>query len=179
MCLFLCRYPDDKFDRYWVPKHVTNTYVNGTTILTNLSTTTGVPTSGTNESVPSSVMQTCLAMSTPGNMTFYFPLQQDSTDAFLGFYWAELDPNANITSRQFKVHVPGFAQDSPINVYNESQGLYSLFEESWWLFTITPQTSIFVQYSTPTSVYGPILNALELFAITDVISSTTTLIDGE
>ena len=175
----VCRYPDDKFDRYWFPKHVDNTYVNGTTILTNLSTTTVVNTVNTNTSVPSSVMQTCLAMSKPGNMTFYFPLQQDSTYAYLEFYWAELDPNVNVTSRQFKVHVPGFALDSSLNVYNESQGLYSFLEEAWWYFTLTPQTSKFVQYSTPTSVYGPILNAVELFAITDVISSTTTVIDGE
>jgi len=124
-------------------------------------------------------MQTCLAMSTPGNMTFYFPLQQDISYAYLEFYWAELDQNVNVTSRQFKVHVPEFELDSLVNVYNDSQGLYEFLEEGWWRFTLTPQTSVFVQYSTPTSVYGPILNALELFAVTDVISSITTIIDGE
>ena len=178
-CLFLCRYPDDKFDRYWFPKHVDNPYVNGTTIVTNLSTTTIVPTSWSNESVPSSVMQTCLAMSTPGNMTFYFPLRQASVKVYLAFYWAELDGNVNVTSRQFMVHVPGFTPDLLFNIYNQGGGLYSLDEEAWWNFTLTPQTSKIVQYSTPTSVYGPILNALELFAITDVISSTTNIIDGE
>lgn len=174
----LCRYPDDGFDRYWFAQHVDNMFVNGTRILTNLSTTTVVNTYGTNQSIPSSVMQTCLAMSKPGNMTFYFPLQQDNTYAYLGFYYAELDPNVNVTSRQFKVHVPD-ASEVLVNVYNESQALYSFFGEAWWYFTLTPQTSKFVQYSTPTSVYGPILNAVELFAITDVISSTTTVIDGE
>jgi hypothetical protein len=124
-------------------------------------------------------MQTCLAMSTPGNMTFYYSLQQGTSLAYLQFYWAELDQNVNVTSRQFEVHVPSFIQDTLVNVYNESQGLYQFFDGAWWDFTLTTQTSQFVQYSTPTSVYGPILNALELFAITDVISSTTTTIDGE
>ena len=177
---FLCRYPDDGYDRYWFPEHVNNAFVNGTTPLTNLSTTSLVSTSGTTGSIPSSVLQTCLAMSTPGNMTFYFALQQNSTYAYyLEFYWAELDPNANVTSRQFMVHVPGFAQDLLVNVYNDTTGRYSLEDEAWWYFTLTPQTSNFVQYSTRTSVHGPILNALELFTITDVISSTTTIIDGE
>ena len=175
----LCRYPDDGYDRYWFPKRVNNSFVNGTTTLTNLSTTSLVNTYGTAGSIPSSVIQTCLAMSTPGNMTFYFPLQHDIPYAYLEFYWVELDPNVNATSRQFMVHVPQFASDLPVNVYNLTGGLYSLREEAWWYFHLTPQTSKFVQYSTPTSVYGPILNALELFAITDVISSTTTIIDGE
>ena len=178
---FLCRYPDDGYDRYWFPEHVNNAFVNGTTPLTNLSTTSLVSTSGTTGSIPSSVLQTCLAMSTPGNMTFYFPLQQNSTYAYWEIYWAELDPNATVTSRQFTIHVPGFAPDLPVNVYNYTGGLYSVLDVPLWYsnFHLTPQTSKFVQYSTPTSVYGPILNALELFAITDVISSTTTLIDGE
>jgi hypothetical protein len=178
-CVVLCRYPDDEFDRYWFPKHVVNTFVNGTSTLTNLSTTTVVSTVYTNQSVPSSVMQTCLAMSTPGNMTFYYSLLQGTSYAYLQFYWAELDQNVNATSRQFKVHVPGFVQDSLVNVYNDTQGLNQYLGEAWWDFTLTTQTSQFVQYSTPTSVYGPILNALELFTITDVISSTTTIIDGE
>ena len=174
-----CRYPDDKLDRYWFPEHVDNMYVNGTTILTNLSTTTIVPDYISNEDVPSSVMQTCLAMSTPGSMTIYFPLQQDIPHAYLEFYWTELDGNVNVTSRQFMVHVPGYASDSPCNIYNQSGGLYSLSDEWWSNFTLTPQTSKIVQYSTPTSIYGPMLNAVELFAITDIISSTTNIIDGE
>ena len=165
------------FDRYWFPKHVTNPYVNGTTILTNLSTTV-VYNFYSNESVPSSVLQTCLAMPTPGNMTIYFPLRQDIPHAYLEFYYAELDPNVIVTSRQFMVHVPGFPTDKALNIYNLT-GLFELYYHYWWGFTLTPQMSKIVQYSTPTSVYGPILNAVELFAITDVISSTTNIIAGE
>ena len=156
-----------------------NLYVNGTTFVTNLSTTTTVPNPGTNEAVPSSVMQTCLAMSTPGNMTFYFPLRQDIPHAYLVLYWAELDPNVNVTSRQFMVHVPGLPPDSPENAYNQSGGLYKTDDTLLWDVTLTPLTTKIVQYSTPTSVYGPMLNALELYASTDVISSTTNIIDGE
>ena len=174
-----CRYPDDALERYWFPEHVTNTYVNGTTVLTNLSINTVVLTSRANKSIPSSVMQTCLAMSTPGSMTISFPLQQDIPQAYLELYWAELDPNVTVTSRQFMVQVPGYPSDLLHNIYYQSGGLNSLLDESMWDFTLTPQTSKIVQYSTPTSVYGPILNALELFAITDVISSTTNIIDGE
>ena len=72
-------------------------------------------------------MQTCLAMSTPGNMTFYYSLQQGTSLAYLQFYWAELDQNVNVTSRQFEVHVPSFIQDTLVNVYNDSHGLYQFF----------------------------------------------------
>lgn len=178
-----CRYPHDKFDRYWFPQNVGNRYVSTTTTLTNLSTSHVVDTWGTNEFVPSVVLQTCLTVSTLGNMTIssnYFINQNDR--AYVAFHWAELDPKVNAFSRQIRIQVPDNT-DNYKDVFNATGGLYMY---SYWLYWDIPLTTTststleIVLYPTPQSIFGPSLNALEIYGETNyTISLTTTNLDGE
>ena len=158
-------------------------YVSTTTTLTNLSTSIVVDTSRTNESIPSVVLQTCLTVSTLGYMTILSNLIPQNVGAisYVAFHWAELDPKVNASSRQFGIQVPGFV-DSIENPFVGSGGLYMY---QYWLFggvpltTSTTSTPEFVLYPTPQSIFGPSLNALEIYGETNIISLTSTELDGK
>lgn len=141
-----------------------------------------VDTSYTNESIPSSVLQTCLAMSTLGNMTISKSLITQNMLAYVAFYWAELDARVNASSRRFWVQLPNdLLYEDP---FNSSGGLYMY--DSWmaWDVPLTTSTSTtsspeFVLYPDQYSTFGPSLNALEIYGETGLISLTTTEVDGE
>ena len=167
--------------------NVDNQHVSTTATLTNLSTSHVVNTSGANEFIPSAVLQTCLTVSTIGNMTIlsdYFIHQNDL--AYVAFHWAELDPKVNASSRQFRIQVPDFT-DNYEDVFNKSGGLYmySNYIYSWHFWNIPSTTTStltleIVLYPTPQSIFGPSLNALEIYGETNYTKSlTSTNLDGK
>jgi len=153
---YLCRYPDDIFDRYWFPEGVNSTFVNmSTTPLQSLS----------NVSViidkfplhfPPVVMET--ALTTKNSMRISFP--DTISEGYLGLYFAELDPTANNYSRQFEIQIPqtarvvinpylagGFDNSSPLTFLD-------LLEVNYFDMIIRP-------YSNTSVALGPLVNALE------------------
>ena len=151
-----------------------------TTKLTNLSTSHVVDTLYYNAAIPSVVMQTCLTVSTLGDMRILSNIIDQNVQGFVAFYWAELDPKVNASSRQFWIQIPSRA-DTYVDVFNLTEGLYEYLWLFSWNVPLTTSTSTpeFVLYPTPRSIFGPSLNALELYAQTNKISLTSSKLDGK
>jgi len=123
---------------------------------------------------PDAVMRTALT-DTSGNMTIYFP-DTNSYSAYLSLYFAELDPTANATSRNYYVLVSGYLY-----------GLVNPFVNQ----TSNPPDALFVPdvyyspgwdivlYPDPTSPLGPLVNALEFLEVGDQMVTLTNPQDGE
>ena len=155
-------------------------YVSTTTTLTNLSTSHVVDTLGTNESMPSVVLQTCLTVSTLGNMTILIDFIDQNVEAYVVFHWAELNPKVNASSRQFWIQIPGYVKYE--DAFNITRGLYIdqyMYFRGVPLGTSTTSTPKFVLYPTPQSIFGPSLSALKIYGETNIISLTSTELDGK
>ncbi|CAN5965854.1 unnamed protein product [Sphagnum jensenii] len=158
----IIRFPDDDYDRYWFPVRGSNsTFLN--------STNSGLQILTANHSVlsvsevdypPNAVMRTALTDKS-GNMTIYFP-DTNSYQMYMLFYYAELDPTANATSRTYYVEV---ADNNTILVnpilnkssyYPNFLFYYGLSYYDGWNILLYPD---------PTSPLGPLVNALEFFEI--------------
>jgi len=123
---------------------------------------------------PEAVMDTALT-SFP-NMTISFP-DTYSYQYVLSFYYAELDPTANATSRQFYLLMPG---DRNIHLFNPFPMFLGHYELSWY-YTFTPGSGIDMYEDKNSScTMGPLANALELFEIsTNHMAGLTNDQDGE
>ncbi len=180
-----CRYPDDVYDRYWFPVKASNsTFVQSTNssglqiLMTNRSV---LPMTDNGEDFPpDAVMRTALT-DTNGNMTISFP-DMNSYEAFMSFYYAELDPTANGTSRNYYVSTSSFPltlvnpflnkTNSNLNAYSIPNVLTSgnfLYSEGWNILL----------YPDPTSPLGPLVNALEFLESENQMAPLTNLQDGE
>jgi len=181
-----CRYPDDVYDRYWFPVQGSNsTFVQSTNIsgLQSLMTNRSVlpMTDNGNDYPPEAVMRTALT-DTNGNMTIFFP-DDNTCQAFMSFYYAELDPTANDTSRNYYVQPsdedPNFV-NPVVNQSNSSSNTdnnfpnvitfgYFLYSEGWNILL----------YPDPTSPLGPLVNAFEFLESEKQMATLTNLQDGE
>jgi hypothetical protein len=155
---YLCRYPDDSFDRYWFPEGVNSTFVNiSTTPLQSLSNVSVIIDGAGPSYPPPAVLET--ALTTTNSMRISFP--DTISRGYLGLYFAELDPTANNYSRQFEIQIPQASESAVINPY-KSAGLdnisgvifLDLLEVNYFDMIIDP-------YSNTSVSLGPLVNALE------------------
>jgi hypothetical protein len=130
---------------------------------------------------PDAVMRTALT-DTNGNMTISFP-DKNTYQASLSFYYAELDPTANGTSRNYYLTTSSFPitlvnpflnqTNSNLNDYNFPNVVTSLgyfqYSEGWNILL----------YPDPTSPLGPLVNALEFLELGSQMATLTNLQDGE
>jgi hypothetical protein len=156
---YLCRYPDDNFDRYWFPEGVNSTFVNtSTTPLQSLSNVSVIIEKVRWSYPPPAVLET--ALTTTNRMGISFP--DTISRGYLGLYFAELDPTANNYSRQFEIRITQASTSQVINPYNSAGGLdtssglifYDLLEVNYLDMIIDP-------YSNTSVSLGPLVNALE------------------
>jgi len=123
-------------------------------------------------------MQT--AVTSTGNLTSYYTPPGSVTTydvAFVILHFAELDSAATAISREFFIDVGDGSLPTPINPFNDTGGA---FVRTTWLFwdrAILPRT-LLTLYPVPSSPNGPILNALELYSISDARQATTVDRDG-
>jgi len=172
------RYPDDIYDRYWYPEGSNSTFLESTTPPPQILTTNhNIQNNVSPVVIPEAVIDTALT-TTGGNITIIFP--DDYTyNAFVIFYYAELDATANATSRQFYLEVTNF----PVIVINpgDTSQLFSASYESYGPFDDTFGWDIFLyQDQTIYSPLGPLVNALEVLEISEsVMAMLTNPEDGE
>lgn len=185
-----CRYPDDPFDRYWFSAAANTTFLQTATPLELL--TTAQPIANTkNDSfyVPWPVLQDGLQLPAPGNMTLLADGGTEGTGnvyklAEVCLHFAELDPTANITSREFYITIPrpGGPEVLVENAFNFTPIPMPFTANTWYIWDLRdfgPSTSITFS-SAPNSVKGPIINGMELFSITEPADVTlTTPRDGQ
>jgi len=124
---------------------------------------------------PDAVMRTALT-DTSGNMTIYFP-DTNRYSAYLSFYFAELDPTANATSRNYYVLVPEYDPSLVNPILNQtSNGPDGAFYPEVYYYG---NGWDIIVYPDPTSPLGPLVNALEFLEVVDQMVTLTNLQDGE
>ncbi len=124
---------------------------------------------------PDAVMRTALT-DINGNMTIYFP-DMNNYAAYVSFYYAEIDPTANGTSRNYYVLTPNsdpllvnpFLNRTNSNSPNVLTFNYVLYSEGWNILL----------YPDPTSPLGPSVNALEFLEFGNEMATLTNHQDGE
>lgn len=126
-------------------------------------------------------MQTAVA--TSGNLTSYMLPPGSATyanSAFLLLHFAELDPSASNTSREFYIDIGDGREPTLMNPYTDSKtpGPYSRTSWLFWDRTIGP-TTLLTLYPTAVSLRGPILNAMEVFSVPDTRHASTLDRDGK
>lgn len=194
--LLTCRFPTDPYDRYWYPEGTDSAYLNKTTApLKRLSTTTAIGDSQyllyerSIVPVPQAVLQTAVATEHGTFVCNYLSPLKDETVAlpFPILHFAELDPAANVTSRVFAIQIwpwynpPYWPVENTFNItLTKPQG----FQWDFWWFepfasSAAGPTTVFTMEPTSVSAWGPILNALEVFAISDPAVAKTVDRDGE
>ena len=184
-----CRYPTDPYDRYWYPEGVGSSYLNTTTSpLKELTSTHSISNpysfSGSDYPAPIAVLQTAVATVSGTLSIHYLPPGTNQTVKlpFSILHFVELDPNANLTSREFDIQIPSWVSTYE-NTYNITPDHPSAFEYDVKTFQETDYsmgpTSTFDLIPTATSIWGPILNALEVFAVSDPATSKTVERDCE
>ncbi len=173
------RYPDDIYDRYWYPEGSNSTFLESTTPPPQILTTNH----NIDENIispvviPEAVIDT--ALTTIGdNITIIFP--DDYTyQAFVIFYYAELDATANATSRQFYLQAPDFSPIFFNPIYNASQFSVS-YEGFGDFYYVAGWDIVLYQDQTIYSPLGPLVNALEVLESSEnLMTILTNREDGE
>ncbi len=173
------RYPDDIYDRYWYPEGSNSTFLESTTPPPQILTTNH----NIDESeiypvvIPEAVIDTALT-TTGGNITIIFPPDYVS-NAFVVYYYAELDATANATSRQFYLEAPGNPAVVINPIVNASQ--FTVNYEWYSDFSYVAGWDIVLyQDQTIYSPLGPLVNALEFLEISEnLLTILTNHEDGE
>lgn len=190
LCSLFCRYPDDPFDRYWFAQGTNSTYLQAATPLQALSITQPIAnTKNDSFYVPWPVLQSGLQLPAPGNMTVLpFVGPQLAAGLFnlteVCLHFAELDPTANITSREFFITVPRPTGPQVVveNAFNYTNPPAPYAANTWYIWDLLksgPSTS-FTFTPTVNAVKGPIINGMELFSISEPVDvRMTTDRDGE
>lgn len=175
-----CRNPNrDTYDRWWSNEGLNTSYLLCTAPVQKWTTnqTINLWSYAAHKLVPEGLFQT--ALTTNGNMTIRF-LNDGPADilAYMVLYFAELDTTlTSIGSREFYVHVPGYV-DNDVNIYILAGGLFSATNITWAGFGF-PVSSTINLYPSLTSLVGPLVSAMELYAITAPASVKTLDRDGE
>jgi hypothetical protein len=134
-----------------------------------------------NDYPPEAVMRTALT-DTNGNMTIFFP-DNNPCVAFMSFYYAELDPTANATSRNYYIEPSNFSPNfvNPVlNQSNSSSDIGNNFPNviTFGYFQYSAGWNILL-YPDPTSPLGPLVNAFEFLESEEQMATLTNLQDGE
>ncbi|KAH8942289.1 hypothetical protein BDL97_14G091000 [Sphagnum fallax] len=161
----IIRYPGDIVDHYWFPIKSNSSYVQSTAQVEALTATGIVNTTFP----PKAVMNT--ALTTNGTMTINIPY----TQAYIWFstlYLAELNPNASNSSREFYVRVPGYNDTLEVNPLFDVGGLGGVFDIEY-SGIVPPYISLFKNQSISTA-FGPLVNALEIFELSQNLSAILT-----
>jgi hypothetical protein len=159
------RYPGDIVDHYWFPIKSNSSYVQSTAQVEAL-TATGIVNA---TFPPEAVMNT--ALTTNGIITINIPFTH-AYDWSMTLYFAELNPNASASSREFFVGVPGYSPTWFVNPLVDGGRLGGVFGFEY--DGIVPNyVSLFKNQSISTPL-GPLVNALEIFELSQNQSAILT-----
>ncbi|CAI9118532.1 OLC1v1020121C5 [Oldenlandia corymbosa var. corymbosa] len=154
----IIRYPDDEFDRCWLPLGEDNS---------TTTSTRNVDVSGFWNLPPLQVFQTDLEISQPEPMVLLWPpVSLPKSLYYLALYFAD-NPNSTGGPRVFDITVNGVAYYSNLTV---DQAGVAVFTNQWPLAGVTNITLTPVAGST----LGPLINAGEAFEILKLNGTTLT-----
>jgi hypothetical protein len=170
------RYPDDPYDRQWknnipgVNPISTQLAINTTSVFVDFNHW---------NKVPEIVMQTADSWPKGQSVTITTSfLPDNNNNYYIAFDFAEISPEAENQSRSFSLALNGQTVTINIFVANLAGGMYVALELYYYDFLLN-STGTMKLNPDATSQLGPILNALELFVLTDPAPNRTFLADGK
>ncbi|XP_073006814.1 probable LRR receptor-like serine/threonine-protein kinase At1g05700 [Typha latifolia] len=159
------RYPDDPYDRFWIPW-------NNEPGLTEISTSSAIRSSPNDHyAAPSSVIQTAVTPKKSSKIEYHWiPDPQDKNPGFVAvLYFSELEILRGNAKREFDIYLNGIPRAvvpfSPDYLYPDA--LYSDKPAPRY-----PRYNLSI-VATSKSTLPPIINALELFRVLDITGNAT------
>ncbi len=171
-----CRYPYDVYDRHWVTDIPQVNPISSFAI----NTTTPVVVFDCCDMVPELVMQS--AESWPGGQGLNLTLPYSDDNYYVGLHFAEIDPLAHNETRVFDMVMnqgPSEVSYLNISIVSMAGGMYTALEVSVTNVTFNSGSGSIKLIPHADSQLGPILNALELFALTPPAPNLTFVSDGK
>ncbi|XP_025012557.1 probable LRR receptor-like serine/threonine-protein kinase At1g51860 isoform X2 [Ricinus communis] len=158
------RYPDDVYDRMWLPFH----FDKGTDISTKENITSGID----YFQLPSTVMNSAtVPLNASEQIILNIDTQDNTFQAYVYIHFAEivrLEPNQ---SRRFNISLNGKILYGPVTPKHlEATTVYSQS-------AIPGGKFLFSFYGVGGSTLPPLLNALELYSVVDLLHSETNQVD--
>jgi hypothetical protein len=171
------RYPYDPYDRPW-QNNIPGVTPNSTQLAINTTSSVFVGSNPWNK-VPEIVMQTADSWPKGESVTITTSFLPDyNKNYYIAFDFAEISPQAESQSRIFSLALNGETVRNNISIANLAGGMY-VAVEIYFDDIMLNSTGSWELNPDPTSQLGPILNALELFVLTDPAPNRTFLADGK
>ncbi|KAH9558493.1 hypothetical protein CY35_06G012000 [Sphagnum magellanicum] len=172
----LIRYPYDPYDRPW-QNNIPGVTPNSTQLAINTTSSVLVGSNPWNK-VPEIVMQTADSWPKGESVTITTSFLPDyNKNYYIAFDFAEISPQAESQSRIFSLALNGETVLNNISIANLAGGMY-VAVEIYFDDIMLNSTGSWELNPDPTSQLGPILNALELFVLTDPAPNRTFLADA-
>ncbi|KAI3966310.1 hypothetical protein MKW92_042132 [Papaver armeniacum] len=168
------RYPDDPYDRIWSSDlEKRQNYLVGVATGTERISTSKKIEMKTREFPPNKVMQTAVVGSS-GSLSYRLNLDGFPANARAYAYLAEIEDLGINETRKFKMeqpHVPGGYNNVVVNIAENANGSYTLYEPSYMNISLDFVLS-FSFVKTQDSTRGPLLNAIEICKYVQIIPKT-------
>ncbi|KAI3981781.1 hypothetical protein MKX01_027766 [Papaver californicum] len=168
------RYPDDPYDRIWSSDlEKRQNYLVGVATGTERINTSKKIEMKTREYPPNKVMQTAVVGS-GGSLSYRLNLDGFPANARAYAYLAEIEDLGINETRKFKMeqpHVPGGYNNVVVNIAENANGSYTLYEPSYMNISLDFVLS-FSFVKTQDSTRGPSLNAIEICKYVQIIPQT-------
>ncbi|CAM6104702.1 unnamed protein product [Calypogeia fissa] len=159
------RYPDDPYDRLWrSPGSWSSTDFDAEGVVSST-------TSAATNYVPPAVMQYAW-MNDTANSSFWVAFSSFASqisEVYIAVYFEEIESNSVIGDRMFTINMNGDL--STVTAKNVPQMLY------YWNWPVPNESTNFTFEALPTSVLGPIVNAIEVYAEFSFNQSATAVND--
>ncbi|KAK1586722.1 hypothetical protein Q3G72_005504 [Acer saccharum] len=163
----IVKYPDDLYDRIWFPANKPAVFREATSAVTVVNTYL-------DDNPPTAVLENAfMAPNTSSTILLKtgLPSNLNEVQVYMSMYFAEVDElDANLQERSFYFYVNGVVVSDPIvPLYGEA------IQRSWKGFA-SSNTS-FALEATSNSTLPPLINALEVYTITDELTDGTSADD--
>ncbi|TXG73975.1 hypothetical protein EZV62_002554 [Acer yangbiense] len=163
----IVKYPDDLYDRIWFPANKPAVFREATSAVTVVNTYL-------DDYPPTAVLENAfIAPNTSSTILLKtgLPSNFNEVQVYMSMYFAEVDElDANLQERSFNFYVNGVDVSDPIvPLYGEA------IQRSWKGFA-SSNTS-FALEATSNSTLPPLINALEVYTITDELTDGTSADD--
>ncbi|KAG0561392.1 hypothetical protein KC19_9G061400 [Ceratodon purpureus] len=167
------RHPDDKYDRLW-RKYPRSNAPLSRLVSAPRGQNVAVETPYSRDEAPAAVMNTALTW--PVN--FIFPFNVTGGRNYVVLLWfAEMELTAQVQSRVFEVGIDENWQAPAIDILNVTKRImYEAYEWGYGSIALSGTSTIAFRATTG-SLLGPILNAMEVYEVSDPVQPRTDMQD--
>ncbi|KAJ6682907.1 hypothetical protein OIU74_021042 [Salix koriyanagi] len=161
------RFPDDVYDRIWVPARI------GSGIVSVASDAIFISVANAPDNPPREVLQNAITTSSSsGSIILYHGFPDQDVSVYMNLYFSEVSALDTTQKRSFNFYIDNIKESEPIiPPYGEAMEIIGNF-------TASANTSISL-VSTTNSTLPPLINAMEIFFVSDRLTDGTDSKDVE